>query len=138
MPENDDEFLNRLVQTYFGGEEMPKVKVSPVKRTPQAAKTGQLAYTYTTGDPDIYVNADTPLYGKAKGGDTPAMQYLAALLAHERAHLQSGAVDESPAYDAELEFLNRIKAHPRVIKDVTKTRDQQLARQKLIWSTGKE
>lgn len=139
MPDNsDDDFLNELVSTYFPGEQMPRVRVNPQPRTLDAAKTGQLAFSYRNGDPDIYVNNDTDIYHKARGGDASMRQYIAGLLAHERAHLTSGVVDELPAYDAQLEFLRRINADPKVVKKVEITREQQLRRQQYNKDHGLE
>ena len=131
VPE-DDEFIAQLRQQYFEDQKLPRVRVkTSTQRFGQPKQ--ELAFTYKTGDPNIYLNAGTDVYKKAKSGDQDARQYIAGVLAHESAHLSPDNFNqgEAPAYTAQLDFLKKIGAGERLFARIKRTRDQELERERI-------
>lgn len=107
---------------------MPRVIVRDLGTTPDRSNN-QLAYT-APNDPHIYVNAFTDVYKKARQGDDEARKNLAALLAHEYAHIYQPDASEDVAYDAQIERLRRLGASDKAIRGVEQARDHTRAQQR--------
>lgn len=73
-------------------------------------------------DPVIYVNDVTSIFKNADKGKPDALAELASILAHENYHIthQPG---ELPAYDYQLDVLNKLRAPHKVVDRVQKARD---------------
>lgn len=103
------------------------------RSNPRQATTGA-----ALGDPHIYLNAWTDTYQKARKGDPEAERGLAAILAHENAHVYGK--DDSIAYEVQLETLRRLGAKPSTIRKLELSRDHALEqlRNSTVTGTGSE
>lgn len=130
VPE-DDAFIQDLRQRLLPDidRSMSRVLVRDVRNRSKLGSFMPQARAYTNiaeGDPHIYVNAYTPEYRRARGGDEAAQRRLAASLAHENAHIYGK--DEPAAYQVELGTLRKLGASEGDIKRVQQALDYVMRR----------
>ena len=106
----------------MGLTDLPRVEVVEFLSWGQAGRTTQAFVRWADGDRTVYVVRTSRAYRAAQRGD---VRPLAALIAHERIHLQQG-LDEHPAYDEQLRVLRALRVGQSWLRRVQEARDREL------------
>lgn len=117
---DDEPFVRALVERLLPErvQSMPRILVRglPPAQETRARRLRRHTLAFVRPhDPHIYVNRWTDVFREAKAGNEEAAKVLAAIFAHEQAHV-TGGPDEDAAYKVGLDVLTQLGATPASVR----------------------